>query len=408
MNENEQKIMNLIDEDEIVTFMQKLIRARSDYPPGNTHAVAEVCADKLREYGIETEIVTPPSSITNPKDDLPSSGFPSVIGTIKGGEGPTLLLNAHIDTVPAGDLSQWCCDPFAAEIIDGNVYGRGSGDDKGSVCAQVMAATIIKRAGIPLKGTLQVNPVADEEANSWRGAKWLRDAEILKPDMVIVGEQTNNVVAVAERAVLFVKVHIKGKASHGAMPWKGNNATIHMCRFVNLVNEELLPEVQKVKHRYLPSTTLSTTHIQGGHQVNVIPEHCTLEIDCRLTPGVSEDYVLERFRQLLQRLSDEGPAFEWDLTVTNSENGVVTDTDPNSPLIQALSTSLNEVVGQSVELTGYRQASDGRIFAKLGVPIAIFGPGDPGLGHSANEFVPIKQLVDATKTLALTILRLLG
>lgn len=410
MTENEKRVLSMLTREEVVPFMHDLIRARSDNPPGDTRAVAKVCQAKLEEYGIESKLVYPPLDLVNPK--LPgtdNSVMPSVIGTLRGEQpGPCLLLNAHIDTVTAGDLCQWKHDPFIAEIEDGNIYGRGAGDDKGSVLTQVLAVTLLRRAGISLKGTILVNPVADEEANSVRGAKWLRDAGILRPDMVIIGEQTNNEVACAERAVVFVEITIHGKAAHGAMPWSGNNATIHMCRFVNLVNDELLPEVQKLKHPYLPYTTLSTTRIHGGTQTNVIPEECTLDIDCRLAPGITEASVLERFNQLLRRLSDQGPAFEWEIKVTNSEGGIATDTSPETPLVKTLSQSLNEVTGREVPLTGYRQASDGRIFAKLGIPIAIFGPGDPALGHAPDEFVPIDQLVDGTKTLTLALMRLMG
>lgn len=409
MTEIEKKVIDLIDEDEVVAFLQALIQARSDYPPGDTRKISQICLDKLHSCGIDARLYTPPFHIKNPKDQYPSDLYPSVIGTIKGdGSGPTLLLNAHIDTVPAGDLAQWDHDPFGGERSEGMIYGRGAGDDKGSVCAQIMAAALIGRAGIPLKGTLLINPVSDEEANSCRGAKWLRDEGILKPDLAIIGEQTDNTIAVAERAVVFIRITIHGRACHGAMPWEGSNATLHMADLIHILQTQLLPEVQQVTHKYLPPTTLSATHIHGGHQVNVIPEICTLEIDCRLVPGVSEGYILQALDDILCRLSGQGQRFRYEIEVTNSEKGVVTDTDPHHPLIQAMAASLEEITGRPAELAGYKQASDGRVFAKLGIPIAIFGPGDPGLGHSPNECIPVQQLLDATKALALTIIRILA
>lgn len=409
MTEREQKMLSLLDEQELLEFMKELINARSDYPPGDTRSVCEVCLKKLQEYGIDSELAIPPEKVKNPKDGNPSEWYPSVIGTIEGdGSGPVLLLNAHIDTVSAGKMEEWSTDPFHAVIKDGKVYGRGAGDDKGSVCAQIMASALIKRAGIPLKGTLVINPVADEESNSCRGAKWLRDSGRLKPDMVIVGEQTNNQIAVAERAVVFVKITIAGRACHGAMPWEGSNATVRMSDFIQVLQTELIPKVQQVEHPYLPSTTLSATHIQGGFQVNIIPEICTLEIDCRLVPGVEEEYILQEFERILERLSHGKKDFQYQIEVTNSEHGAVTDTQPTEPLIQKLSQAYEEVKGEAPLLTGYRQASDGRVFAKLGVPIAIFGPGDPALGHSPNEFVPVKQLTEAVRILAIAILKLLG
>lgn len=402
------QILSLIDEKEIVQLMKDLINARSDYPENDTRNVSQVCLRKLHEYGIESELAVPPETVKNPKDENPSSWYPSVIAKLEGEkEGPVLLLNAHIDTVSAGNLDEWETDPFRAEIKDGNVYGRGAGDDKGSVCAQIMAAAMIKKSGIPLKGTLLINPVSDEEANSCRGAKWLRDSGRLIPDMAIIGEQTNNRIAVAERAVVFVKITITGKGCHGAMPWAGSNATIHMSNFIQALQAELLPKVEKVIHPYLPLTTLSATHIEGGYQVNIIPETCLLEIDCRLAPGVSEAFVLDEFEKILRKLSHDSTEFQYQIEVTNSEKGVVVDTSPDTLLVRKISEAYTEVTGELPKLTGYRQASDGRIFAKAGIPIVIFGPGNPAYGHAPNEFVPVVQLVEATKILILTILKLL-
>lgn len=403
------KLLSAIDEDEIVAFLQEMIRARSDYPPGDTREVAEVCARKLREYEIEVQVVCPPQDVHSfHQDGVDNSTMPSVIGTLGSGDGPCLLMNAHIDTVQAGERCAWRHDPFAAVVEDGMVYGRGAGDDKGSVCAQVMAACAIKKAGIHLKGTLQINPVADEEASSFRGAKWLCSSGLLRPDMVIVGEQTENIVCCAERSIVNLRVTIKGRASHGAMPWKGNNATVRMAEFIELVHKELIPQVEAFKHPFLPPTTISTTKIRGGTKVNIIPEFCDLEIDCRMVPGVTEEWIITRMNELLQRLSNRGPAFEWKIETIYSEGGRATNTDPNEPLVQTLLQSAQEVTQTPQIPSGYQQASDGRVFASLGVPIAIYGPGDPGLAHALNEHVPIAQLVEATRVLALTACKLLG
>lgn len=408
MMSKKERVLSFIDREEITCFMQDLIRARSDYPPGDTREIAQLCKEKLESFGIDTRIVIPPDSVVSPKNDgLDNSTKPSVIGTIQGVEdGPTLLLNAHIDTVPVGELFQWKHDPFAAVIEDGKIYGRGAGDDKGSVLAQIMAAGAIKKAGVKLRGTLLINPVADEEAHSWRGARWLRDSGILKPDLAIVGEQTNNEVAVGERAICFYNVTIRGKSAHGAIPWAGNNATIHMARFVMAVNQKLVPMLQAQKSPYLPPTTLATTRIKAGSLTNIIPEECVLGIDCRLEPNHTKEYIKECLETILQEHSKEYGPFEYQVEITNNDIGV--NTDAAHPLIQTLKSSLEEVRGKEAELTGYLQHSDGSRFAQLGIPIAIFGPGDPLLGHAPNEYVTIDQLVEASQTLALTILKLMG
>ena len=408
MNLAEERVLASIDREEIISFMRALIQARSDYPPGDTRRMAQLCKEKLEAYGIEAETVVPPDTVVSPKNDgVDNCTKPSVIGKIQGEPGPTLLLNAHIDTVPAGDLSQWKYDPFEGVVEDGMIYGRGAGDDKGSVLAQIMAACALKKANIPLKGTLLINPVADEEAHSWRGARWLRDSGILKPDLALIGEQTDNEVAVGERSICFYNVKIQGKAAHGAMPWAGNNATIHMSRFIMEVNEKLVPELQANKPPYLPATTLATTRIKGGSLTNIIPEECVLGIDCRMTPNITKEHVKKRLEELLEELSrDAKQPFEWSVEITNNDIGVYTDA--GHPLVQTLLGALKEVRGKEAEPTGYYQHSDGSRFAKLGIPIAIFGPGDPRLGHSPNECVSIDQLMEATRTLAVAVMRLMA
>ena len=108
------------------------------------------------------------------------------------------MFQSHLDVVPIGDQGAWTCPPFGAEIADGRVFGRGAGDDKASVTAQVMAAIALARSGVPLRGRLAVTEVADEET-SGDGARHLIAAADLRPDGVIVGEQTRNRVALGEK-----------------------------------------------------------------------------------------------------------------------------------------------------------------------------------------------------------------
>ena len=106
------------------------------------------------------------------------------------------------------------------------VYGRGAGDDKGSVAAQIMALVALARASVNLNGCLQLAIVADEESGGLEGTVWLRDLGKLKPDLLVIGEQTNNQVAIAERVACGIDLTVFGKSTHGAMPWAGENAVL--------------------------------------------------------------------------------------------------------------------------------------------------------------------------------------
>ena len=409
MNKIEEKVLSMIDEAEVVSFLQELIRCKSTYPPGDTREVADVCLQKLKEAGIEAELLYPSQDIIAIWDDgVDNNKIPSVLGTVKGKqEKPVLLFNAHIDTVSVEDSEKWKHDPFSGEIEDGYIYGRGAGDDKGSVAAQVMAAVAIARAGVELNGTLMVNPVADEEASAFRGTQWLRDAGYLRPDYLIIGEQTYNKASVAERAMLWLEVTIKGKAAHGAMPWEGNNAIVRAAEFINLIETELVPRLKGRTHQYLPHSTVNVSKINAGINSNAVPEICKIFIDRRYIPGETKESVIKEIEELLKSLCDNTTSFQWDLKVI-WDAGSPVGTNPKETLVKELLNAIKEVTGEITEPTGYRQGSDGRLFADRGIPIVHFGPSDPAVGHSTDEKVSVKQLLDATKVYVLTALHMLG
>src|SRR5690606_5623997 len=105
-------------------------------------------------------------------------------------------------------------------VADGRVYGRGAGDDKASVTAQIMAATALVRSGVPFRGTLIVNEVADEEIGGALGAQLIAQHPSIQPDFVIVGEQTLNRICLGEKGGTGVEVTVFGRAAHGALPWE--------------------------------------------------------------------------------------------------------------------------------------------------------------------------------------------
>lgn len=391
----EQRVLDQIIDEEVISFLQGLVRIHSTYPPGDCVEAAHFCADKFKRAGIQNKLVA----------SLPER--PSVLATIPGKrEHPQLAFNAHIDTVPIEAPDAWNYDPFGAEIVDGTLYGRGAGDDKSSVTAQVMAAVAIHRAGVQLEGTLIVNPVADEEAVGVHGSKWLHDTGQLKPDMIIIGEQTNNEVAIAERSINWVEIVIHGEAAHGAMPWNGVNAIIKMAGVIKFLEREYLPQLAQRTHPYLPPSTMNLGTIQGGIKTNMVPELSRITLDRRVLPGETIETITTELIELLERYAHKVEPINYEITVLYS-SGLPVDTSPDDPLVGTMQSAVSDVSGEERPITGYNQGSDGRFFATDGIPVLIFGPSHPDVGHSANEHVPIAQVVEATKIYALTALRAL-
>ena len=137
-----QRVLTAIDPGEVTAFLRRLVQIPSVNPPGETTEAVAVCEAPLRKAGFAI------------RHESHAPDKPSLIAEFGPTDGPTLLFNAHVDVVPTGALAAWSHPPFAAEVADNRVYGRGAGDDKASVTAQVMAGVALARSGVPLRGRL--------------------------------------------------------------------------------------------------------------------------------------------------------------------------------------------------------------------------------------------------------------
>jgi succinyl-diaminopimelate desuccinylase len=393
LSEQEKRVIAYIDPAESVELLRSLIQARSDFPPGDCREAIGNVVRKLDQSGMPYQILKrqdhQPNLIVNigPSSDIAS-----------------LMFHSHIDTVPAGELSNWSVDPFAGIVRDGRIYGRGAGDDKSSVAAQAIACLALVRSGVSIPACLKLVVVSDEESGGMQGTNWLHHEGKLRTKALIVGEQTNNYVAVAERVACGIDLTVYGKSAHGATPWEGDNAILKTARVLSWLEEKLLPELHARTHPFLPTSTLNVGKIRGGNQWNIVPEKCVVEMDRRLLPSETREEAMAEIRSLLDEYSSRVEPLRYELS-SDGEVSANIDTDPNSPFVQMAHSTLLDITGEERKLTGYVQTSDGRWFARDGIPILIFGPSKPALAHAADEYVTVDQLVEAAKFLAIFALR---
>ena len=385
----EQGLLGEIREAELVRILQDLIRARSDTPPGDTRAAIAVVERELQHAGIACRRYA--------RDPVRESLI-AEIGPP--GAGPLLLLHAHIDTVPAGDPTRWTHPPFEGVLCEDRLYGRGAGDDKGSVAVQLAAFLALAHAEVVKNRRIGLAVVADEESGGEEGTRWLHDAGLLKADALVIGEQTQNQISIAERVTCGIDLIVYGKSAHGATPWEGENAVLKACRALTYLFNHLEPELHARKHPHLPPPSLNLGRIEGGVQWNIVPEKCVAKMDRRLIPGETREAALQEMRLILDRYAEEVEPLRYAL---HSEGDVAPniDTDPEDPFVHHAQRALADLTGAPRPLTGYVQTSDGRWFAGDGIPIIHFGPGDPALAHAADEYVTVGQLVEGARFLAL-------
>jgi acetylornithine deacetylase/succinyl-diaminopimelate desuccinylase family protein len=374
----------------LTACLTELIAIRSPYPPGDTKAICAYAAARLTRAGYRVETVgrTP--------------GVDNVAGSLGQGA-PHLVFNAHADTVGVGDRALWRSDPLTALVRDGLVFGLGAGNCKGSMATQLWLADEIARAGGPRRGTVTFTFVGDEENLGPDGMALLRERGLVKPDMLVLGAQTENQLITAERGVLWVAIETRGKAAHAGAPDKGDNAILRMLRILTSL-ERAFGELLPARRDGAMASTINLGLISGGHNTNVVPSACRVEIDRRLLPNETVD---QAYRELVALVAAAGePTDKVAVERLRGTNGFRAPAD--GALVKNFSAAIQTATGKPARFLNATGVSDGRYFADDGIEIVNFGPGSGDQGHAANESVPIDQMVQAALIQRDLVARLLG
>ena len=395
MNVTENRIVKNIDEmkEEIIELLADLVKAESPNPPGDTRRASEILIKKFNKFGVDPDVLFV-------EDDKPN-----LIARINPGKSPQLIFNSHIDTVSPGDLTRWTYDPFAAVIEGSRMYGRGVADAKASVVAMTMAAKAVKESRTKLNGTMVVNLVSDEESGGFKGTKFLLDQGHLSPDFVVIGEQTNNQIAIAEKGEVWFNIKIFGRAAHASTPWHGINAIDNMVKLLIKIQEEVGSKLKLMSHPLTPPPSINIGTILGGFKINVVPDVCEVSIDRRFLPDESPDEVEKQISDIIDEFRKSDSDFEAELKILL--RGSPINTSPEEKIVK-VAQNVTRDLNLKDEPVGYEQASDGRFFADQKIPTIIIGPSDPKVGHTSNEYVVLDDVITSAKIYALIALRMLG
>lgn len=376
----------------VLSILSDLIAIPSTFPPGDTAAICAYAADRLEKVGYKVQVL---------HRDRPQ--IANVVAQWDGAEpGPTLMFNAHADTVGIGERAMWETEPLVATIIDGRVHGLGAGNCKGSMAAQLWLAEQVARRGGPARGKIVFTFCGDEENLGPDGAFYLREIGAVKPDMLVVGTQTENQLITAERGVMWVEVTARGRSAHAGNPAAGDNAILRLMRVMTHIDGVMAERLRDRKVGEQQST-MNIGIFRGGENTNVVPNLARVEIDRRLLP---EEKIVEAFAEIEALVEAHPEAEHLSCRLLTGTNGFRAPHD--GPLVSALCASIAGVTGAPARFLKDTGASDGRYFADDGIEIVNFGPGAGWQGHKANEYVPLDELVAATAILEGVVERVLG
>jgi len=346
--------------------------------------------------------------------DVRVNAMGSVIVTLGAGDGPTLLYNAHMDTVAPGAPPGWPYPPFAGTIADGALYGLGAVDMKGALASMVYGARQLLPFADRLQGRLVLAFVVQEEPCEGLAMRYIVEEDGLRPDYVLLGEPTNLHISRGQRGRVMFKVSVSGRASHGSQPHLGQNAIYAAARLIFAV--QLLAD-SLPKDPFLGPGTVAVTAIHGeGPSLNAIPDLCKVYLDRRLTLG---ETVLGARAQLESLISREDIPATVQITTYDepSYTGLVRVAqeahpawvlDRAHPLVEALYQTIQTVRGSAPEVGHWPFSTDGvYTMGQAGIPTVGFGPGDPNLAHTPREAVRLDDLKTAAHVYAGLAARLL-
>ncbi len=381
-----------VDEKYVIDTLCDLVRINSVNPslmndaPGEAE-IASYVGKALDAIGLETQRI----------ESIP--GRASVVGKRAGsGDGKSLMLNAHLDTVGIVGMD----DPFSARVEDGRLHGRGSYDMKGALAACLGAAKALGDAKIDLDGDLLVAAVADEEHASIGMSDVIGAYDV---DAAIVTEPTQLEICLAHKGFIWMEIETLGKAAHGSQFTLGVDANMNMGRV--LAELELMQRrfENSPGHSLVGPPSLHAALVQGGSAESVYAANCRLTVERRTIPGETESQVMGEMLQIIDKLKASDPRFA--ATVNSTLVRQPFEVSQKAEIVLALEKTATEILGAAPSFVGENPWMDSALLAAAGVEAVVMGPSGGG-AHSDEEWVEIESVIALSEILARTVIEYCG
>lgn len=337
-----------------------------------------------------------------PDERVPSKIRPNLVVTIPGkSDDFSVWVMAHLDVVPAGDLSLWHTDPWNAVEKDGKIFGRGTEDNQQGLVSAVFAAlAYIKNGAVP-SHTVKLLFAADEEVGSAFGIIWLLKHTSLfrKDDLVLIpdgGDSKGETIEIAEKNLLWLKIHVRGKQSHGSRPDQGNNACTAACDLtLRLHSLEAVFNRRDALFEPDYSTFQPTMRLPNVSGVNIIPGEDTFCMDCRILPCYTLDAVLGAVEDCCARIENE---YGVEVCYEIPQKSESPATPEDSPVVKKLAAAIFNAHGIQARTIGIGGGTVGAELRREGIACAVWSTLDE-CAHMPDEYCIVANIVKDAQTL---------
>lgn len=389
-----QEIKNYVEEhrEEALRCLTEIIQTPS--VTGNEEEVSHVFEKWIEQAGLEVQRI------------YSAPGRPNLIADWNGDEaGGRFLFNGHMDVFPPSLGDDCVYGPWSAKIVDGYMYGRGTGDMKGGDCAALMAVTFLKRMGFRPKGTVSLSYMSDEENGGWLGAKYLTEHGYLKADVGICMEPTRGMILNNHYGILRLKFTYHAAPHHAGSPHPSTDALEKAVAAINrlyALDHELTKRTDA--HGNHPSC-LSVTVLHAGNTPNVQPGLAEFIVDRRLDLSESVEFGLKQILEIFDELKAKDPEYDYAYELLSDRPCLTIDDD--DPFIQTAVKSYEQIMGEPGRLYVRSGGSDaatircahGTVIPNWGVAsdFGEFGSGTP------NERISVQGYLDSIKYYMMTV-----
>ena len=400
----------VIDRERLVADLRSLVRIPS--VTGSEEAVAAWAADALRGAGLDVELVSASLSAIRadpdwPGEEMSRTSLPIVIGRTGHDAGPRLILSGHLDVVPPGDPATWTVDPWAGEVRDGALYGRGACDMKGGVASILGAVRALADAGDldRLAGRLTVVLVPSEEDGGQGTLAAIRAG--VAGDLAVITEPSNLDVVVAHAGAITFRLTVPGRAAHASLRREGISALDKLFVLSRALEAD---EARRNEAETDPlMTALGLPYptiigiVGGGEWASTVLDRVTADGRYGVRLGQTAADAEAELRVAIAAACAADPFLRdrpATIEITGGRFGSARLASDH-PLPVGLADTVEVVTGRRPALIGEPYGADMQMFVNVGdTPCVIFGPGDVRVAHSADEHVPLDEVETCARVLA--------
>jgi acetylornithine deacetylase len=310
-------------------------------------------------------------------------GRPNAVAEVGAGDGPTLAMCAHLDTVATAGMT---IPPFEPRVEDGRLFGRGSYDMKCGAAAMMSAAAALARA--PFPGRVLLALVADEEYASAGAEAFVRNH---RADACILTEPSEGQLVLTHKGFAWIDVVTHGHAAHGSRWDLGVSAIGRMGRIIAALETFDRETLRSRTHPLVGPASLHCALVSGGTGLSTYAPECRLQVERRTLPGETPEQALAEIVALVRAAGEEA-----DVRLAFSRTPMVCDRD--APIARAVRDAVTRIKGRAPVEVGVGFWMDAAIFAEAGIPTVDFGPTGAG-AHEAVEWVDLESVVDCARVL---------